>query len=96
MRRRERRSHLVRVLLRNHVPQLGLEEQVAGQAKDAAQSLRTRDARHERGGAALAEAAEDDAVRGDAGCDLFGDERVEVRLGAFDAGLVLIGLKLVE
>lgn len=69
---------LVRAGGGDEVLDLPLQEQVAAQAKDAAELVLVGGAREQCHGAALGEAANDDAVRGDALGDLGFDERVEV------------------
>ena len=82
------RRLLVRGIGGYHIFEFGLEEEVAAQAEDAAEACRACDAREQAHCSALAEAAEDDALGGDAGFDFFGDEVVEDFLRAEYAGFV--------
>lgn len=66
------------------------EDEPAAEAQDAGEAVRGGQAGEEGHGAALAEAAEDDAVGGDAGVDLGLDELVEVLGRLAHAGLVFV------
>lgn len=55
-----------------------MEQQVAGEAEDAAEFVGRGYAGEDGHGAALGEAADDDTCGGDAGVDFGFDERVEV------------------
>jgi len=80
---------LVRVLGRDELAGLAVHQQITRQAEDAAEFLRASDAAKDGDGAALREAAEHDARRGDAFGDLVGDEAVEVGARAQDSGFVV-------
>lgn len=72
------------------VAKLVAQQQPAAEADDAAELDGGGEAGEEGHGAALGEAAEDDAVGGDAGVDLGLDEAVEVAGRDADAGVVLV------
>lgn len=91
----ENRRVLVWRLGRHHVLDLVLEQQIARQAEDAAQLRRAGDTGHQAHGAALAEAAQHDALRRDARVDLVLDERVEDFLRAQHARLILAAVRQV-
>jgi len=73
------------------------QEEVGGQGEDAAEPVGGGEGGEDGDGAALGEAAEDDAVGGDGGGGEFlGEEVVEVVAGAEDAGFVVGGGEVVE
>lgn len=88
----EHGRRLVHVAGRGEVRGEGLVQQQPGREAEDAGDLDGRgEAGEDAHGAALGEAAEDDAVGGDAGRDLVLDEAVEVGLGLGDARGVLVG-----
>ena len=82
--------------LLGEVLDLVAQDEVAGQAEDAGELVAGGQAREERHGAALGEAAEHDAVRGDAGADFGGQELVEHAPRSEDARFVVRVLQVVE
>lgn len=91
----QNRCLLVQVALGNVVHKRAAEKQPRREADNAANLDRGSETGQDAHSAALREAAEDDAVGGDAGCNLFLDERVEVVTGREDAcGVFVAALRL--
>lgn len=72
------------------------QRQVTGETEDTAQLLGVGNAREERHGTALGEAAQDDPRGLDALVDLFLDQSVEVVARTEDSGLILVSHCLFE
>ena len=78
------------------VLELLAQEQPRREAHDASDLDGGGEAREDRHGATLGEAAEDDAVGGDAGVDLLLDQLVEIDAALEDAALVLAALERLD
>ena len=94
--RRLRVGALLAVLARQKTLNLVVQQEIRREAEEAGQPGRARHAREEGHGAALREAAEDDARGLDALGRLGAHEGEEVLFGAQDAGFVVRGAEVVE